>query len=154
MAKCAYDKCQLPDNNKRFILQGIYVIIGTLILFGKSENFTFFQIILFIAPILIDILSSGSDSLPVRGARIIIGGLDVLVIIFCLVGLGGYVTDNGNSFSLVNTMLLFGGFELRKDTIGIILMANIAIPFIYYNTSPCKNVKAINMVFKRKEAKP
>lgn len=53
LAKCAYDACQLPDNNNRFILQGVYILIGIFVLLSDSKNFTYFQTMLFIFPILI-----------------------------------------------------------------------------------------------------
>lgn len=39
LAKCAYDACQLPDNNNRFILQGVYILIGIFVLLSDSKNF-------------------------------------------------------------------------------------------------------------------
>lgn len=83
LAKCAYDACQLPDNNNRFILQGVYILIGIFVLLSDSKNFTYFQTMLFIFPILIDIVCSGPTNRLAWVVRWVIGVADTLIMIVC-----------------------------------------------------------------------
>ena len=149
--KCNPKICSfLPDNNNRFICQFVYLTAGILVLFAAPENFTFFQVLLFIVPILIDIICSGPNSKLVKVIRWIIGIIYVLLVINCAIGLGGYIVDFENRFEVVKSMLIFGGLSARKEVIGIFLMINILIPISYFVSSPCKKTANINQQFQRK----
>ena len=138
LAKCSYDACQLPDNNYRFIWQGIYVIVGIFVLLSNPQNFTYFQTMLFIAPVLIDIVCSGPTNKVARIVRWVVGSVDVIIMIICFLGLGGIVTQDSNSYFIVESMMLFGGFKISKVLIAILLIVNLLIPVAYYTCSPCK----------------
>lgn len=139
LAKCTYDVCQLPDNNKRFILQGAYILIGILVLFSRPENFTFFQTMLFTFPILIDVVCCGPTNPVSLTIRWIVGVIDVLITIACVLGLDGIVVQTPTCFRFVESMLLFGGAEISKNFIAVLLFLNLMIPIAYYHYSPCKN---------------
>lgn len=138
MSKCHYESCQLPDNNKRYIMQGAYILIGIFVLLSRPENFTFFQTMLFTCPILIDIVCAGPTNRLSMIVRWIIGVADSLIIIACVLGLGGVVVQTATSYSIVESMLLFGGLAISKTAVAILLVANLIIPVVYYVWSPCK----------------
>lgn len=135
---CLYGKCYLPENNNKFLLQVVYVIIGIFVLLSKPENFTYFQTLLFVSSILIDIISFGPVNKVAHFIRWVIGVFDTLIVIVCFLGLGGIIGQTPNTYFFVDTMRLLGGFCINKDFIALILIANLAIPFAYYNYSPCK----------------
>lgn len=143
VAKCSHSVCQLPDNNNRFILQGVYILIGVCVLLSKPENFTYFQTMLFISPILIDIVCSGPNNLLARIVRWGIGIIDTIIILICFLGLGGIIVQDTTSYFLVETMLLFGGIKFKKAHIAVLLVINLIIPVIYYTYSPCKTTAKI-----------
>ena len=155
MAKCSYDVCQLPDNNHRFICQGIYVVVGIFVLLSNPQNFTYFQTMLFIAPVLIDIVCSGPTNKVARTVRWIIGSVDVIIMIICFLGLGGIIIQDSNSYFIVESMILFGGLQIPKVLIAILLIINLLIPAAYYTCSPCKQSAEMKVsVVTRREVKP
>lgn len=155
LAKCSYNACQLPDNNSRFIWQGIYILVGIFVLLSNPQNFTYFQTILFIAPVLIDIVCSGPANKVARIVRWIIGSVDVVIMIICFLGLGGIVIQDSNSYFIVESMILFGGFKISKTIMAILLIVNLMIPVAYYTCSPCKQSERIKAaVVTRREVKP
>ena len=103
LAKCAYDACQLPDNNNRFILQGVYILIGIFVLLSDSKNFTYFQTMLFIFPILIDIVCSGPTNRLAWVVRWVIGVADTLIMIVCFLGLGGIIVQDDASYFIIES---------------------------------------------------
>ena len=60
MAKviCPYEVCKLPQNNKHYLWQIAYMLIGLSVLFFRAEDFTFFQTFLFLAPVVLDLLNT------------------------------------------------------------------------------------------------
>lgn len=154
LAKCSYEACQLPDNNNRFIFQAIYICVGIFVLISNPENFTYFQIMLFIAPVLIDIACSGPANNLARVVRWAIGFLDVIILIICFLGLGGIVVQDLDSYLVVESMIFFGGFQIPKELIAVFLIVNLSIPIAYYICSPCKQSAKIKAtVVSRREVK-
>lgn len=151
MAKCTYDACQLPDNNNRFILQGLYILIGIFVLLSNPESFTYFQTMLFVFPILIDIICSGPINRFARGVRWVIGIADTFIVIVCFLGLGGIIIQDTESYLFVESMLIFGGIAIGKIHIAVLLIANLIIPFAYYSYSPCKRSEKSKAVIAAKK---
>lgn len=151
MAKCAYDTCPLPDNNSRFICQGVYIIVGVLVLLSNPQNFTYFQTMLFIVPVMIDIVCSGPNNRIALAVRWVIGIMDTVVLVICLLGLGGVIGQDSESYFFVESMLLFGGFKVSKNYIAGCLILNILIPTAYYNWSPCKEAEKVRAVVTAKK---
>lgn len=154
VAKCPYAVCQLPDNNKRYIFQFIYILVGILVLLSEPENFTYFQMLLFISPILMDVVCSGPKNPLAYFIRWAVGIVDAIIILICFLGLGGVIVQDTTSYSLIETMLLFGGIKFKKSVIATLLIVNLIIPVIYYTYSPCKAAIEIkNKMNARKEVK-
>lgn len=150
MTKCPYADCPVPENNNRFLLQIVYILIGIFVLLSKPENFTYFQTILFLAPILIDIVCSGPDNFIAYCVRWIIGVADVFIIFICILGLGGIVEETDSAYYLVHSMLLLGGISITKNFIGVLLIANLAIPVAYYFYTPCKATMKVRVALSAK----
>ena len=151
MAKCSHNTCQLPDNNNRFIFQGVYIFIGICVLLSKPENFTYFQTMLFVSPVLIDVVSSGPQNPLALFVRRVIGTVDTIIVLICILGLGGIITQDTTSYLFVDTMLLFGGFKFDKTLIAGLLVVNLIVPAIYYTYSPCKAAAKIKAVVTAKK---
>lgn len=152
--KCLHGECQLPDNNYRFIWQGVYVVVGVLVLLSDPSNFTYFQTMLFIVPVLIDIVCSGPKNKFARVVRWGMGTMDILVMVVCFLGLGGIIVQDAEGYILVDSMLLFGGVRIEKTAIAVVLVLNILIPAAYYTWSPCKKTaKARAALTTRREAR-
>ena len=152
--KCLHGECQLPDNNYRFIWQGVYVAVGVFVLLSDPGNFTYFQTMLFLAPVLIDIVYSGPQNRFVRMVRWGIGAMDVIVMVVCFLGLGGIIVQDTEGYIIVDSMLLFGGFRIEKAAIAVVLVLNILIPAAYYTCSPCKkSAKARAALTTKREAR-
>ncbi len=154
MAKCSYDSCQLPDNNNRFILQGVYILVGIFVLLSAPENFTYFQTVLFISPILIDIVCSGPTNTLARLVRWGVGIADTFIMIVCFLGLGEIIVQDSMNYWLVESMLLFGGIRISKSCIAVLLIANLLVPAVYYHYSPCKKLERIKAaILSKREVK-
>ena len=150
-AKCAYEECMLPQNNKHFLWQICYMFIGLCVLFFRAEDFTFFQTFLFIAPIVLDILNTNFYSNILNWIRRGFGILDAALLIGCLLGMFGILEDTGSGFAVSQSFLYFSGGEIKKTTVGIIIAFNLIIPIIFYIGSPCQ--EATRMLSKLKTIK-
>lgn len=153
VAKCKYDQCQLPDNNRRYILQAVYIVIGILVLCSSEETFTFFQMMLFTAPILIDIACANPGGLPLEIVRWFVGIIDAAIVILSVLGLGGVVTIDAEKVSFISTMVLLGGVSISKRLVSILLFTNLIVPIAYYVGSPCRSVGAMVASANKKGAK-
>lgn len=148
---CLHNGCKLPVNNNRYLLQGLYVIFGLAVLCRKMEQFTFFQVGLFIFPILIDISYGTLDSKIMDFVRKLFLGLNIFLFTVCMLGLVGIVSDTGDTFFVKLEVFDFR-FSLTKAHFGMLMSPNIAVPFLYYGCSPCrKNETTITSVRKREK---
>lgn len=143
MPRCVYKSCKLPDNNYRFVFQLFYIIVGVCVLLSSPDNFTFFQTILFIAPVFADIVCSGPTNKIARAFRWILGSIDLFVILICILGLADIIYQDADSYFIVESMVLFGGLRISLVFIALLLVANLGIPIAYYFYSPCKKNSAI-----------
>lgn len=143
MPKCVYNSCQLPDNNYRFLFQIVYILVGAFVLLSSPDNFTFFQTILFIAPVFADIVCSGPTNKVALTFRWILGSIDVFIILICILGLADIISQDSDSYFIVESMVLLGGLKISQVFIAILLVANLSIPIAYYFYSPCKKNSAI-----------
>lgn len=145
--ECIYQTCPLPRNNNRYLWQICYIIAGVFVLCFKMEQFTFFQTALFIAPILMDISYSDSNSRVMFFIRLVFGTGNAIILLGCVLGVGGIIVDQNESFAIVAEASFLNGLSLSKKALGTIITANILVPVVYYYCSPCqKNCKTIQSV--------
>jgi hypothetical protein len=120
------------------VCQAIYIIIGLCVLLSSAETFTFFQLMLFTAPILIDIVCTNPGGLPMEIVRWGVGTIDAAIVVLSLLGLGGIVVLDADKVSFISTMLIFGGVSFSKEIVGGLLLVNLVVPVAYYHGSPCR----------------
>ena len=150
-AKCSYEECKLPKNNKHYLWQIGYMLIGLGVLFFKAEDFTFFQTFLFLAPVALDILNADFTTDTLNRVRLCFGVLDAALLVGCFLGMFGVLQDTGESFIVSQNFLYFSGVEIKKTTVGIIIALNLAISIIFYIGSPCQ--ETIKMLSRIKNVK-
>ena len=134
---CYHNGCKLPLNNNRYLWQMLYTIFGLIVLFWKTEQFTFFQVALFVFPILIDVSYGTLESKLMNFVRKCFITLNVLFFIFCMLGLANVIDDTGNSFYVYLEVLNLH-FSVTKVRFGWVMIPNIIIPVLYYGCSPCR----------------
>lgn len=155
-AKCPYEECKLPENNKHYLWQIGYMLIGLGVLFFKAEDFTFFQTFLFLAPVVLDIVNADFATNTLNRVRLCFGVLDAALLVGCFLGMFGVLQDVGECFIVSRSFLYFSGVEIKKTTVGIIIALNLAVPIIFYIGSPCQEtIKMVNRVkgVKQEEAR-
>lgn len=142
---CSYSECKLPVNNHRYLWQLAYILLGLIVLYWRESDFTFFQVFLFVFPILIDVSYSTLSSKIMNIVRGIFFLLNLLVLSICILGFMDIMSDTGNAFFIELEVFNFQ-FALKKAILGCIMFPNIIIPVLYYGASPCqKNEETINI---------
>ena len=112
-------------------------------MYWKEEAFTFFQIFLFVFPVLIDISYSALDSKTMDLVRKLFLLLNIFIMAVCVLGLTNIMTDTGNSFCM-NLEVIGFKFEITKRRLSLVMLLNVIIPILYYACSPCRrNEKTI-----------
>lgn len=150
MAKviCPYEVCKLPQNNRHYLWQIGYMLIGLGVLFFKAEDFTFFQTFLFLAPVVLDLLNTSLKIKVLNGVRIVFGILDAALLLSCLLGMFGVFEDTGTGFAVSESFLYFSGVEIKKTIVGIVIALNLAVPILFYIGSPCQQTMKMSSAVK------
>lgn len=137
--RCPYKECYLPENNNKYFGQFVYLVISLGVLIGSPEQFNFFSLALYIAPILLDLIGTSVDKGNIL--RIIFTVLNIILLIFVLLGMFQLIDDNGSTFSVIESALLFSGFSIKKGWLALALLPNVAIPLVFWIGAPCKKKK-------------
>ena len=136
--KCSYQECQLPENNKRYWWQFAYIVFGIICLAAHENEFSFFPLFTFIAPILIDLLGSEVKYRIANILRRIFIVVNVAVIMACFGGWYGVIEDAGSIFRIVDDAMIFSGLEIPKTVFLGVIVTNVFVPIMYSQASPCK----------------
>lgn len=145
--KCFYEECKLPQNNKHYLWQIVYMLIGLGVLFFRAADFTFFQTFLFLAPVVLDLLNTSLTAKVLNGVRIVFGILDAALLLSCFFGMFGVLQDTGTSFVVSQSFLYFSGVEIKKTIVGIVIALNLTVPILFYIGSPCQQtMRALSKV--------
>ncbi len=143
-ASCAYGACMLPQDNKRYLWQLAYIVIGLGVLFFDAKSFTFFQTFLFVAPVLLDIAYVDiKRSKTLNGIRIFFWIYDSALVVMCILGIVGVLVDKGECFAISTTFLFCPGYSIQKNYIGIAIAINLMVPFILWIGAPCQRAMRI-----------
>ena len=133
------------------------MLIGLGVLFFKTEDFTFFQTFLFLAPVALDLLNTSLKTKVLNGVRIVFGILDAALLISCFLGMINKVfEDTGTGFAVSESFLYFSGVEIEKTVVGIVIALNLLVPILFYIGSPCQQTMKMLSVVKsvrREEAR-
>ena len=140
---CEYDTCYLPDNNNKYWLQFVYLLFSGLYLISDKTAFTFFALLMFTVPIILDLASS---NFPVKLFRVINNfylTVNSVIICFCGLGMVGVFIDTGDCFCFSEKSLLMPGMGFEKTILLVPLTVNMLIPVLMYNASPSKKTRWI-----------
>lgn len=138
--KCPFNECLLPDNNKKYVIQFIYLIVSAALLATDVSQFTFFSILMFTVPIVIDLASTDSKSKVYTVIRWLFLALNLLYVAFCIAGMGGFFVDKRESFEVVNTALIFPQKVIPKITLFYVLASDLVIPVMMLFACPTKKI--------------
>jgi len=63
--------------------------------------------------------------------------------VFCLLGMFGLFIDNGGSFAVDSSAMVFAGIQIEKKVLLIPMVLDVLIPAVMYNACPSKRTKKI-----------
>lgn len=136
---CQYGRCWLPEKNTKYLIQAAYMFISAAMLFKEKPAFTFYATLLLIAPALLDVVTTELKSPFLNSIRRAFIVLDSLLVIFCILGIGGILQDNGDYFLISEKFLYFPGAAVRKEHAGLFILINILVPIGFWIGSPCQD---------------
>lgn len=140
--KCAYNECMLPNDNSKFAIQFFYLLVSILFLFKSASSFTFFAILMYTAPILLDLVYTGMSNIIFRIVKTVFLVFNAFLIVFCFLGLFGFIVDRGSSFQVASTSLIIPNFYVDKVELAKPLLAELIVPVSMFFGSPNKRAKA------------
>lgn len=150
--KCPYAECYLPDNNRKYWVQLVYLLVSILLLVKNPKECTFFSLLMFTAPILIDLASTELRGKLFKAIQIVFLVINVALIAFCAAGLGGLFLDNRKNFYIRSTAMLLPGQIIDKRFFLIPMFLDLLVPAVMFYACPSKKVKEIIM-FGQKQRK-
>lgn len=132
-ASCHYGQCQLSKDNRKYVCQVIFFIISIGILLKNRNDFSFLSIFLFVAPIMVDILTTDlKKSKTCTAIRWIFGFLNAVLLIGCFFGFANVIIDSGDYFTLLSTFMFFGGISIKKEGVALALAIDILVPVVFF----------------------
>ena len=107
--KCEYTHCIAAEiNDKRsYIVKGVVFILGYVIIIKSSSAFNFASIILLLVPAFVDNyrpLIKAFGIKPLLWIDRLVKTCNLIVILFCVCGLIGFIIDKGTSFEIMGSM--------------------------------------------------
>jgi hypothetical protein len=147
---CPYEECYLPDNNNKYWVQVVFLVISGTVLIAKKSDFTFFSILMFVAPSVMDLIGTKLRSRIYNVIRRIFVTLNVVIIVFCACGLAGFFVDGGETFYISAEAVILGGVGFNKKYILFLMLANLVSPILMITASPCKKSKVMLAAMKNK----
>ena len=147
---CPYNECYLPENNNKYLWQIGFLLVSLGVMIISPEQFNFFSIALYIAPVLLDLIDTSVDNKLLKGLRTLFTMLNSILLVFALLGMIHLIEDNGVSFSVIKSALLFSNFTIEKRWLAVALLCNLAVPGIFWIGAPSK--KKMQRMQEMKEA--
>ena len=109
----------------------------------------FFAILMYTAPILLDLVYTGMSNIIFRIVKTVFLVFNAFLIVFCFLGLFGFIVDRGSSFQVASTSLIIPNFYVNKVELAKPLLAELIVPVSMFFGSPNKRAKdAIEYVVK------
>ena len=128
----------MPENNKRYWWQFVYIIFGIGCLASNENDFSFFPLFTFVAPVLIDLLGNKVEYRVARWFRTVFIIINVTIVLICFCGWYGVMIDTGNAFSVNNNAMVFPGASIPKTVFLVAILPHVGVPAMYSFVSPCK----------------
>ncbi|MCI2106158.1 MAG: hypothetical protein LKK00_05490 [Intestinimonas sp.] len=138
--KCGYGyaECRLRENNNGYILQFVYLLPATLVFILDIRQFTFFAIILYTAPIIIDTWCADSINSKLNVCIKLFFWINLIIAIVCVVGLAGIIKDDGAYFIIGDFAAGFSGAQIDKRLCAKLFLFELIAPVMFYIGCPCK----------------
>lgn len=139
--KCPFEECYLPDNNVKYIIQAVYLLVSCIFLIKDSSEFTFFSVLMFVAPILLDLVYTKFDGkLYAYISRFYIT-INTAIAVFCFTGMCGFFVDKGTSFAIHSSSMIWPGVSFAKRVLLVPMIIDLLIPVMMHRACPCKKTK-------------
>ena len=126
----------LPETNTRFILQAVFLAFSLIFLLRDAKSFTFFAVLMFAAPILIDLCCFHTSSKLGRALRALYIVLNAAIVFMCALGLCGALIDSGDEFSTLATSMILPGLSFSKKHLVLPLLFEVGVPVTLHICSP------------------
>lgn len=147
--ECPYKHCMLPHDNGKYFYQFVFLIFSLGLMIVNPKNLTFIAIVLFVVPIFIDLLYwENKRGWPVKVKRAFIG-LNTLFILAGGLGQCGFFSDNGDTFSVINTSLILSGFKITKKSVAWALLLDLIVPIAMAFSAPNRNSAKVYIACRR-----
>lgn len=140
---CPYTDCVLPASNWKFYIQGMVVWGCFWGLLKNQDEFTFFPIILFVLPELLDISGSKLKGRLFKIVKIAIYGTDFIILSFCICGLAGFLANEPDKFVVLETAIILPNYWISKYIIIPFLIPSLLAPWVLGKASPTKQTAQI-----------
>lgn len=141
--KCPYEECYLPNNNVKYFVQLAYLIVSFLFLIKDSKEFTFFSLLMFVAPILLDLVYTHFRGKLYRTVSIFYIVINVAIGLFCFAGMFGFFVDMEEAFAVSETSLFLPKACFSKKVLLVPMALDLLIPAMMHKACPTKKSKAI-----------
>lgn len=127
-----------------YLWQFVFIIFGVLSFLFSKNDFTFFNILLFLVPIIFDLLYNEMKSTPLNILKKIFVVINCLCVIICVVGITMLKENNLTVYGEV--LYIIGEIDLSviKKFMFYVLISNVIVPVMFYFGRPClKNLNAV-----------
>ena len=138
---CEYKECYLPENNNKYIVQFGYLLFSGIYLIADKEEFTFFSLLMFTLPIILDLVYNSFPVKLYKKINTLYLFINIVIGIFCFMGMVGIFVDSGDGFYFSDNSLLLPGKGFEKKYLLFPLCANMLIPIMMYYANPSKSTK-------------
>jgi hypothetical protein len=108
-----------------------------------ETEFTFFAILMFTVPVLLDLVSTELDGKLYIGISKIYITINTCLAIFSFAGMFGFFVDMGNVFAVAEKSMIFPGSSFSKKYLLLPLAVDVLIPVMMYHACPSKKTKRI-----------
>lgn len=136
--KCPFNECFLPDNNKKYLVQIVYLVISTGLLAIDVTRFTFLSILMYTFPVVIDLVSTDADLKAYSIIKWLFVCVNALYVAFCVLGMGGYFIDSGDVITIVETAIIFPAKIIKKNYLFYGLIPDVVVPVMMFFACPTK----------------
>lgn len=151
--RCPYNECKLPKDNNRYCVQFCILIISLSMMLINTNSFNFLAIFMFTVPIVLDLFYTDVNGKIIRFLRTIFLIYNIAISLFCLLGQFGFLIDQGDCFSVVESAVVFSGITIKKSSLVFPLSVDLMFPIVMFFGCPNRTSgAAIKFIENRKGA--
>lgn len=150
--KCVYTECKLPANNNRYWSQLLCLVLGFFAMLINSSSFSFLSVFLYVTPIAVDLYHTEYINRGLNTLKHLFLVLNLFIVIFCFLGLIGFLIDLGDAFAVSESALIFSGRMVPKKALIYVLLVDLVVPVsMVYGTPNQKSSQAIAFALSREK---